>query len=854
MARTAKKTMKRPATSRKPAEGRASRGGKAGAGRNLVIVESPAKARTINRYLGSQYVVKASMGHVRDLPKSQIGVDIEHGFAPTYEPLASRRKVLAELKQAARSAPRVYLATDLDREGEAIAWHLAESLGVKPDKIGRVIFNEITRSAIQEAFSHPRAIDTNKVNAQQARRILDRIVGYQISPLLWRKVAAGLSAGRVQSVAVRLIVDREREIDAFDPQEFWKIAAVFTPEPARAASLAADWAKLLQAKDDKGAGPTREAQQKFLAEHNAFRAELVKWKGRKFQVDDADTALEVARALGLAVLDVRRTEDPQAKGAARNVVEVAGRVADAPPAFVVDAVRQRDARSRPSAPFTTATLQQTAAVRLRYSAARTMRLAQQLYEGVEIPGEGSVGLITYMRTDSTHLSAEAVRSARSLIESSFGPDYLPEKPNVFAARQRTQEAHEAVRPTDCSRRPEDLRGALTGDQFKLYELIWKRFVACQMTPAVWKITEADIVADTPAGRATFKAVGRTLSFDGFLKVAGLPRGGEQILPQLVENAPVAAVDIRPTQHFTQAPPRYTEASLVKALEADGIGRPSTYANIIQTIQDRGYVEQIARAFHPTHLGMVVTDKLVKHFPKVLDIRFTAHMEDELDRIEDARAEWVAVLEEFYGPFSKDLAAAGENMVHAKAEEHPSDYKCPTCGRDMVYRLSRNGRYLACTGYPDCKTTCPVDREGKKLEKIVVDVACPKCSAPMVQRSGRFGPFLSCSKYPDCDGVVNLDKAGHVKHPTAPPLQVDLPCPKCQSPLNLRRSKRGLWLGCSKYPKCRGRLGFKTLPADQQKDLELKLLNHETQNPQPQLKTLDGAPIGEKHAPEPVESD
>jgi len=857
MARTVKKTMKRPAAARKPAGASAAHGRdgrKAGAGKNLVIVESPAKARTINRYLGGDYIVKASMGHVRDLPKSRIGVDIEHGFTPTYEPLAGRRKVLAELKRAAKSARRIYLATDLDREGEAIAWHLAESLGVKPEKIGRVIFNEITRSAIREAFSRPRAIDTNKVNAQQARRILDRIVGYQISPLLWKKVAAGLSAGRVQSVAVRLIVERQREIDAFEPQEYWKIAAVFTPDFSRAAPLADSWARLLQSTDPKGAGPTRDTQQKFLAEHNAFRAELVRWKGEKFQADEADAALQIAGVLGLAVEDVRRTEDPKAKGAARNVVQVVGRLGDAPPAFVVDSLRQRDTRSRPAAPFTTATLQQTAAVQLRYSAARTMRLAQQLYEGVEIPGEGSVGLITYMRTDSTHLSTEAVRSVRSLIEESFGADYLPEKPNVFAAGRRAQEAHEAVRPTDCSRRPEDLRGALTCDQLKLYELIWRRFVACQMTPAVWKTTEADIVAETPAGQATFKAVGRTLSFDGFLKVAGLPRAGEQILPQLAEHMPVAAVDIRPTQHFTQPPPRYTEASLVKALEADGIGRPSTYASIIQTIQDRGYVEQIARAFHPTHLGIVVTDKLVKHFPKVLDVRFTAHMEDELDRIEDAQAEWVAVLEEFYGPFSKDLAAAGEKMVHARAEEQPSDYKCQTCGRAMVYRLSRNGRYLACTGYPDCKTTYPVDREGKKLQQVTVDVACPKCSSPMVQRMGRFGPFLSCSKYPDCDGVVNLDRAGHVKHPAAPPLQVDLPCPRCQSPLNLRRSKRGPWLSCSKYPKCRGRLGFKTLEEDRRKELELKLLNHEKANPTPQLKTLGGAPIGEKHTPQPLEPD
>ncbi len=850
MAKTAQKPARKAAGRRKTASEATTRG------KNLVIVESPAKAKTINRYLGRDFVVKASMGHVRDLPKRDLGVDIEHGFSPTYEPLDGRKKILTDLKKHAKSASQVFLATDLDREGEAIAWHLAESLGVSEEKIRRVVFNEITQGAIREAFAQPRSIDTNKVNAQQARRILDRIVGYKISPLLWRKVAGGLSAGRVQSVAVRLIVEREREVEAFMPAEYWKIAAIFTPDLRKRGELTAKWAKFLASTDQKGNAPTREARQQFLADHNAFRAELLKWDAAKFQAGSAETALEIAEALGLAVEKVQRREEPKAKGPAQHCVEVLGCVAEDAGPFTIAKLNHRDKRSRPPAPLTTVSMQQQAAVRLRFSASRTMRIAQQLYEGVEIPKEGSVGLITYMRTDSTHLSNEAIGQVRSLIEAEFGKDYLPEKPNRYASGRRAQEAHEAVRPTDVSRHPEDLRGALNDHQFKLYRLIWQRFVACQMAPAIWKVTEADIVAEVVAGgkkrQGLFKAIGRTLAFDGYFRAAGPPKGGEQILPALDQGQQVAPVELLPTQHFTQAPPRYTEASLVKAMEADGIGRPSTYAPIIQTIQARGYVEQEDHTFRPTDLGIVVTDKLVKHFPNILDVRFTAHMEDQLDRVEDAQAEWVEVLEEFYRPFSENLEKASEEMIHAKAEEVPSDYTCEKCDRPMVYKFSKTGRYLACTGYPKCKTTCPVDKEGKKSKPLLVDVACTKCSSPMTQRKGRYGPFLSCSRYPDCDGVVNLDRKGHVKLPSPPPLEVDLNCPKCESPLNLRRSKRGPWLGCSKYPKCRGRLGWKTLAPAKLKELELQLLNHEKDNPQPLLKTLSGQLIGPQHTPEPLE--
>ena len=836
-------------TASKPAAGKSP-----GTGRKLVVVESPAKAKTINRYLGRDYVVKASMGHVRDLPPKEMGVDLEHGFTPTYELLATRKKVLTELRKHARSAGEVFLATDLDREGEAIAWHLAESLGAARTKFRRVIFNEITPQAIREAFAAPRGIDMDKVNAQQARRILDRIVGYKVSPLLWKKVARGLSAGRVQSVAVRLVVDRERDIDAFMPDEYWKIPAVFTGDVASAGMLAEQWQAFMARRDEKGNPPTQERQQAFLAEREAFRAELVTWGGEKFRAGNVDEALEAARAIGMVVEQVRRKKDPKGKGPAETRVSVVARTDPEAVKFTVRRLRQRTSRSRPPAPFTTATLQQAAAVRLRFGTSRTMRIAQQLYEGVAVPGEGGVGLITYMRTDSRRLSRDAIEQLRSFIAETCGPEYLPEKPNLYASGGRAQEAHEAIRPTDAARRPDELRDALSDEQLKLYRLIWQRAVACQMAPALWQVTEADICPELPAGQeATFKAMGRRLEFDGFLKIAGMPRGGEQVLPHLAEGEQVAPVDLKASQHFTQPPPRFTEASLVKALEADGIGRPSTYASIIRTIQDREYVCQVDRAFCPTDLGIVVTDKLVKHFPNLFDVRFTAHMEDELDKIEESQADWVSVLEDFYKPFSKQLAKATEEMVHAKAETSPSEYTCETCDKPMVYRFSRNGRYLACTGYPDCKTTHPVDKDGRKIEQTVMDVACPKCDQPMVLRRGRYGPFLSCSKYPDCDGVLNLDRKGFVKLPTPPPLEVPMACQKCGAGLYLRRGRRGPWLACSAFPKCRGRGAFKTLPPEQQKDLELKLMNHEKAHPTPAVRTLGGTPIGEQHKPLPAET-
>jgi len=821
------------------------------AGKKLVVVESPAKAKTINRYLGREFVVRASMGHVRDLPEKKIGVDIENDFAPAYEPLASRRKVLTELKQLARKASEVFLATDLDREGEAIAWHLAESLGVPASRIQRVIFNEITKNAIQAAFDQPRQIDMNKVNAQQARRILDRIVGYEVSPLLWRKVATGLSAGRVQSVAVRLIVEREQEIGRFMPEEYWKIAAVFTTNVTAADSLARQWAKFLATEDVQGNGPTRDAQQEFLSSLSAFRAELVQVNGKKWSSDNDRDTLALARALGLVIReqDVTVANDPAAKGPAQRVVTVTGHLHDGAgksgadkPTFTVRGVNKRESRTRPMPPLTTAALQQAASVQLRFSASRTMRIAQQLYEGVDVPGEGSVGLITYMRTDSTNLSNEAVTQARRLIEKQFGPAYLPENPNRYASGERAQEAHEAIRPTDAARSPQNLIRCLSDEQYKLYDLIWKRFVACQMTPAVWNVTEADIVTQTAVGEVVFKAMGRQLAFDGFLRVTGLPKTGDQLLPPLTERQPLAPVSLSPTQHFTQPPPRYTEASLVKALEAENIGRPSTYAAIIQTIQDRGYVELLERTFHPTVLGTIVTQKLTEHFNDIFNVRFTAQMEDKLDKVEEESADWVRVLREFYGPFHDTLEKASREMVHAKAETEPSEYVCEKCSKPMVYRFSKNGRYLACTGYPECKQTYPVDRDGKKVERVTTDIACPACSKPMIVRRSRFGEFLSCSGYPQCQGSLKLDKKGFVKAPTAPALSVDVPCPKCQAPLLLRRSKRGPWLSCSKYPKCRGRAGWGNLDDAKKVELETLLANHEAAHPTPTLRKTDGSEI------------
>ncbi|MBE0536788.1 MAG: type I DNA topoisomerase [Phycisphaerae bacterium] len=752
--------------------------------KSLVIVESPAKAKTINKYLGANFDVKASMGHVRDLPSKGLNVDIENDFAPTYDITPGRKKTVTTLKASAKTCHNLYLATDLDREGEAIAWHLAEVLGVPEDRIYRVVFNAITKNAIQEAFSSPTKLNMDRVMAQQARRILDRIVGYQISPLLWKKVAKGLSAGRVQSVAVRMIVDKEREIRAFNPTEYWLIPGVFTIDLN--GDYSAEWQHFLDSASDPKKGRTLAEQNAWLTKHNAFRADMYAVDGKKFQAPDEKTATAIFAAL----------KDADFKVARLNVKRIA---------------------SRPSPPFITSTLQQAAANRLGFAAKRTMRVAQDLYEGVDMGSMGALGLITYMRTDSTHLSQEAVSSARDYIARQLGAEYLPQKPIFYASGKGAQQAHEAIRPTDCDLSPNEIRQFLTDDQYKLYDLIWRRFVACQMTAAQWDTTSVELDAATPIGCCTYRATGRVLVFDGFTRIWSTS-SDDQFLPAMKIGDAVKTVDVKPLQHFTKPPARYTEASLVKALEKEGIGRPSTYASIISTIQDRKYVEKIERTFQPTAIGEVVTDKLCEFFPHIMDIAFTRHMEDQLDQIEEQHLDWLGVLREFYGPFKETLEKATEEMKHARAETKPSEYTCPDCSAPLVYRFGKNGRFLSCSAYPECKFASPCDSEGKMIAEQVTEHKCPNCGKPMLQKSGRFGPFLGCSDYPNCKTIMRIDKEGNVLPPKPPAEPSGVKCYKCKAgELVIRQSKKGPFLGCNKFPRCRTIVSIKQL--DQLKELQ-----------------------------------
>jgi DNA topoisomerase-1 len=838
---------KKPAAEKKAAKGKRAKaaeaeededlGPDAGAGdpegKSLVIVESPAKAKTINKYLGKDYVVKASMGHVRDLPEKGggLGVAIENRFAPVYKLLSEKKKVALDLKKTARESSKIFLACDNDREGEAIAWHISEILKAKPERVARITFNEITKTAIQRAIENPRQLDMAKVNAQQARRVLDRIVGYKLSPLLWAKVKRGLSAGRVQSVAVKLVVEREREIKAFLPVEYWDLEATLAkldappapPPPPPAAETETDESGEKKAPERK-LGPGR------------FFAKLVqlgdeKLAPDKFRLQNADEAAALKKELEAAT-------------------------------FAVSSIKKSERRDNPSPPFITSTLQQQASTRLGFATNRTMRIAQGLYEGVELGEEGAVGLITYMRTDSTNLAKEATDEARSFLRERFGGSYVPEQPPVYKSKSGAQEAHEAIRPTSALRTPESVEKFLTGDQLKLYRLIWERFVASQMPPAVFSQTTVEVTA----GRALFRANGRTLIFDGHLKVSGASKKDEPILPDLAENEKLNAEKLQESQHFTQPPPRFTEASLVKALEELGIGRPSTYAAIISTIQDRGYVKQESRRLFATELGMIVTDKLAAHFHEVMDTGFTAEMESRLDRIEDEKVEWQKVLEDFYGPFEKDLAAATKAMkgVNENAREsdppvkckrcgrimllkyntrdfsrflgcpgydaedkctetqpwneekgapepdEETDETCPECGSSMVIKSGRRGRFLACSAYPNCKVTRELADDGKKQLMPELEAACPLCQKKMVVRRGRRGPFLGCTGYPDCKGTLPIvvdqetgqAKAGE-RGAAAPEMpKVDIKCEKCGSPMLIRRSRGGPFLGCSKYPKCR----------------------------------------------------
>ncbi|MGC4031517.1 MAG: type I DNA topoisomerase [Tepidisphaeraceae bacterium] len=744
-------------------------------GKHLVIVESPAKAKTINKYLGDDYIVKASMGHVRDLPKGDGAINLKT-FEPKYEVIKERGKdkLMTELRKLAKEASFVSLATDLDREGEAIAWHLKEALNLKDENVQRVMFNAITKAEIEKAFASPHKLNMDRVNAQQARRILDRIVGYEISPVLWRKVARGLSAGRVQSVAVRLIVEREKEIEAFMPSEYWKMGAIFTADLAAAEKLALQWAIYCEGTEE--GERFKHEKDKWLADHGCFNGELVEVGGKKFEPDNKATAREIAEALGFVVKQEHVTNDPEAKGPQQNQVRFEGSLSNAP-ALRVKSIEKKRSTSRPPGPFITSTLQQAASTRLYFGAKRTMQVAQMLYEQ---------GYITYMRTDSTHLSGDAINMARSYVRKEFGDRYVPEKPNFFASSNKNaQEAHEAIRPTDCNFTPRDAEGKLKEDEAKLYRLIYNRFVACQMPPAEFDQTTVQIAADTKAGEAVFRANGRKLVFDGFMKVAGIS-SDDQLLPDLKEQQQVAPIDLQPTQHFTQPPARFNEASLVKELESRGIGRPSTYASIISTIQDRKYVTAVERRLHPTMLGRVVTDKLIQAFPNVLDVGFTADMEGKLDTIEDSHADWVQILRDFYGPFHESVEGAVEKLEHAGGM--PSPYVDEKTGIPLVYRISAGGFFLASSD-PNVKLTKPVDEFGKPMTREVSEFNCPLCMRPMMKRQGRFGDFLSCTGYsekdengkPKCSMIVPLDKAGVPQPPKVEPITTESMCEKDGAP-------------------------------------------------------------------------
>jgi DNA topoisomerase-1 len=717
----------------------------------LVVVESPAKAKTINKYLGRNYKVVASMGHVRDLPKSKLGVDVDEGFEPSYEVIASRKKVLKELKDEARKADEIYVATDPDREGEAIGWHVAEELGSgNRKKIRRLMFNEITKKGVLSALERPTQIDKKMVDAQQARRVLDRLVGYKISPLLWDKVRRGLSAGRVQSVALKLVCDREREIERFAPEEYWNLTA-------------------------RLAGPVPPE----------FDARLIKKGGA----------------------NVKITNEAQASAA----------VADLKPArWVVESVTTKERRKGAVPPFITSKLQQAS----RFPVKKTMMIAQQLYEGIELPGEGSVGLITYMRTDSTRVADQALAEVRELIGSTFGADYVPEKPTYYRAKADAQDAHEAIRPTSMQYPPETVRTHLTADQYYLYKLIWNRFVASQMPPALFDETTVDIAA----GDYTFRAKGSVPKFAGWLAVynqelvaptadertgpgpdaasAEDEENGAGLLPALSEGDELTLRELKPEQKFTQPPPRYSEATLVKALEENGIGRPSTYAQIISVIQTREYVNKVEGRFKPTMLGMMLVEKLLSPaFDDILDVNYTRELEEDLDKIEQGDSDYESTLASFYKKFQKDLKRAEKEMVNLKEGAEPvPPVACEKCGKPMVIKAGRFGLFLACSGYPDCESTRELEAPEPGTEDI--EETCENCGRPMVVKRGRFGPFLACTGYPECKTTRKLITTKQGITAARPDQILDEKCPKCGSNLVLKHGRFGEFTACSNYPSCR----------------------------------------------------
>jgi DNA topoisomerase-1 len=716
--------------------------------KSLVIVESPVKAKTINKYLGKQYVVKASLGHIKDLPKKDLAVDIEHGFEPRYEIIEGKRKLLSELKQAAKGMESIYLAADPDREGEAICSHLQEELQGKKNggpQIYRVMFNEITKNAIQKAFQNPGMVDVKLVDAQQARRVLDRLVGYKISPLLWDKVRRGLSAGRVQTVALRVIVERESEIAAFIKDEYWSIDASLgarKPPPLNA--------RLIKKDDQTPELGSQAATDYVLA-----------------QLDGAD--------------------------------------------YIVKSVGTREKRRNPVAPFITSTLQQESSRKLRFSVKRTMILAQRLYEGIELGKEGAVGLITYMRTDSTRISEDALQEVRAYIAVKFGPEFLPESGNIYKSKKDAQDAHEAIRPTSMEYSPDDVAKYLAEDELKLYRLIWNRFVACQMTPAVFDQTTIDISArGKDSSEYLFRATGSVLKFGGFLKVyeEGKDQSDEEDeemkhrLPVVAEGELLKFRGLAPEQHFTEPPPRYNEATLVKKLEADGVGRPSTYASIISTIQEREYVRKEGGRFYPTELGRVVTGLLLENFDDIFDVKYTARMEEELDEIEAGKVAWRAAIGEFYEKFDKDLKHAEEHMTNIKRMERPTDLICEKCGKPLVIKWGKHGSFIACTGYPDCTYTRELtvdlpDVDNANLSEQGEEEYCENCGRPMVLKKGRFGTFFACTGYPDCKTTKPI--GGTQKKPD---VQLDEKCPVCGSNMVLKTGRFGEFTACGNYPTCK----------------------------------------------------
>lgn len=699
----------------------------------LVIVESPTKAKTISRFLGREYSVKSSYGHIRDLPKSKLGVDVKDDFKPTYVITEKAKSKVEELKKISNKADTIILATDGDREGEAIGWHLTYALGLEKKKsktVKRIVFHEITKHAIEEALQSPRDLDFNLVDAQQARRILDRLVGYKLSPFLWRKVTKGLSAGRVQSVAVRLVAEREREIENFKPEEYWTIEGLFRK---------------------------KESQEEFIAK-------LLKKEGKSLPLiknkQESDTILK----------DLEKSE------------------------YVIDKIEKKEVKKYPSAPFTTSTLQQEAARRMGLSAKRTMMIAQQLYEGVSLGKEGSVGLITYMRTDSVNLSADSIKNAGEFIQGAFGKEYILAGGRHFKTKSKNaQEAHEAIRPTDPHRDPEQVQSFLDPTQYKVYSLIWRRFIASQMKEALFDSTSVDIKS-TSSISYTFRANGSILKFDGFLKVYPLSIE-DTLLPKLQEKENLDLVKLIPDQHFTQPPPRYTEASLIKALEKFGIGRPSTYAPTLSTIQERNYVEKDEqKRFKPTEIGLLVNDILVEHFPEIVDIQFTANMEENLDKIARGEEEWVPVIRNFYDPFKDNLMKKEKELTKKDLTEESTNEICDKCGKPMVIKIGRFGKFLACSGYPECKNTRPLkgdpSEEGSQTNNLS-DEKCELCGAPMQIKHGRFGKFLGCSRYPECKGIKRIEKTTGVE------------CPSCKKGQIIeKRSKRGkTFFACNQYPSC-----------------------------------------------------